>query len=133
MTLPREKQNDYQESFEWDFTHAAITATTTFKVRAPKRPFVVDSATYHNVTGLATHADNHYHGSVEIGGEEAVAMFNTDADDGAAIPADEFTDGVPVDGAVNGAADAEVTFVCTKGGTQTLPAGNLTIRGRYIG
>jgi hypothetical protein len=137
-TAPRDKNNTLQETFEWSFPHGAITGTTTFKVRKPKRDFVIDSASYHNVTGLATHADNNYVGVLKIGATAAVAMFNTDADSdpvGAAIAADTWTDGVPsaVSGALNGVPDDEVTLVCTKGsGAATLPAGQLVIRGRYI-
>ncbi len=136
MTQPLRRGQDEQEAFEFEYAHPAVTVTTTFKVAKPKRAYVVTGVQYINVTGLAEDTTNWYTIGVKVGANVACALADTDSDAVGAdnsIAANTWIDGtlVTTAGYLNGAADDEITVVATKGGTQTLPAGLLRVRGYY--
>lgn len=127
----------FQEPWSRDYSHAALTATTTVKLATVPagKTLRIDRVWYNNPTGLAADPTNAFRLEIRNGATVVALVFNTDNDDapaGAALVAD-----TPVWGAVVPAAavlegGAELTAVFTEDGTATLPAGDLRIEGRYV-
>lgn len=138
MTAPK-RPSETQESFEWEYAHAAVSATTTWKIRKPTRRYVIDAVQYINVTGLAEHADNWFTVAALVGANTICNIANTDSDEAGAdngIAANTWIDGTILPGTTldypQGDSAEELTVVATKGGTQTLPAGLFVFKGRYL-
>lgn len=135
MTAPL-PPSETQESFEWEYAHAAISATTTWKVRKPRRAYVIDAVQYINVTGLAADTTNAFQVAVAVGANTICNLVDTDSDTGAALAPNTWVDGTILPGTTldypQGAIDEELTVVATKNGTQTLPAGLFVFKGRYL-
>jgi hypothetical protein len=116
----------------------SVAATTTMKLLKVPYACVVDKIRFHTLAGLAAHASNNFKcmlqktGSVDL---LSAVLFDTDADDGAALTADAFVDGAlsAVAGATTLAADDVITAVFTLEGTQTMPVGHFEITLRRIG
>lgn len=56
--MPRRKNEFITERVVVSYDHAALTASTAFKMFTPTRQFRLDAARYYNPTGLAEHASN---------------------------------------------------------------------------
>lgn len=117
------------------FDYAQLTATTAYVVFKAPYAMTIDEIENHNVTGLAVHADNNFKCVVtKTGGGVMATVFDTDADDGAAVAADTFQGSVALgtEALRTLAAGDVVTATFTEEGTATLPAGRLVFRGRRV-
>lgn len=119
------------EPMMFQVDHASATADTTiklFKVPAGKH-FVLDSAEYKNVNGLAADASNYFDLQIKNG----AALMANKSSAAAAHTADTieaFTAGAAADRVAKPAA--QIDLVLDETGTATLPAGTVTIFGRFI-
>lgn len=135
--MPQPRQPTvYQERVVFSFDHAAVTATTTWKLHKAKgRSFRVDSVRYINPTGLTGASGNAFKGELKNGSTVMATSFNTDTGaGGATLAADTFVDATLSATEANrvAAADDVISFVVTETGTATLPAGRVVVEGRYI-
>lgn len=116
------------------FEHAALTADTAgdgLKFWVAHRRCKVVAAYYHNVTGLAEHADNHFALSVRNGSTVVAGPLSTDADGAGdnGVVADTWT-AIPLTATL---ADRKLdagdvlSFFADEGGTATLPAGRVLV------
>lgn len=132
----RRPQQYVQEPFgPYDFTYAQLTATTAYVVFKAPYAMTIDAVLNHNVTGLATHADNNFKCVItKTGGGVVATVFDTDADDGAAITADTWEAAVSygTEAVRTLAAGDIVTATFTEEGTATLPTGRLQFIGRRV-
>lgn len=138
MTAPRTKQYIYDEPFEADLDHAALTASLTRildKVPAGQT-LRIDRAFYVNDVGLATDNANDFSLVLKNGATVVATIFNTDGNDvpaGAALVAGTEVDAVfPVAANAVLAGGTKLTAVFTLEGTQTLPPGRLRVVGRWL-
>lgn len=116
----------------------SVAATTTMKLLKVPYACVIDKIRFHTVAGLAAHSSNNFKCTMAKTGAVALlsaVLFDTDADDGAALTADAYVDGAlsAVAGATTLAADDEVSATFTLEGTQTMPVGHFEITLRRIG
>jgi hypothetical protein len=133
--MPRRQNQHLAEQVELTFDHAAQTADLTVKLwKCPAgRSFVLDSAEYVNPTGLAADAANYFNLKVLKGAATVAANWSTETGQQGAIAADTFVSLVNGSLANRTFAAADVmSFMMDETGTQTLPAGRLVLRGRYV-
>jgi hypothetical protein len=116
------------------FSNASISATATQKllnVPADKF-FVVDEVQYDNITGLAADGTNYFTLSIDAGAQ-STAKWSTLTGQQGALAADtvvSFTNDTQANRVA--APGTQLKYSATKTGTQTLPVGSGTIRGRFI-
>lgn len=121
------------------YDHVQVTATTTVKLwKVPTaRKFVLERASYINVTGLATDATDAFRGELRNGSVVMATLFNTDTDDvpaGASVAANTFVEATLSSTASElwlAAADI-ISLVLTEDGTATLPAGRVIFEGYLV-
>jgi hypothetical protein len=128
----------FQEPWNTQLDHDAITATTTVKLwTVPAgKTLRVDRIWYCNPTGLAADGTNAFALELKNGATVVASIANTDSGDagGAAITADTpITTGLSATSAdlVLDAGET-LSMVFTEDGTATLPAGRLVVEGRYV-
>lgn len=130
------RPNDYlQEKLTLDLEHAQETASASYVLAfTPARKFRVRRVMYVNPTGLAADAANYFNLQLRKDATDVVANWSTETGQEGALTGD-----APVEFTLS-ATDADL--VCDAGtvldlnlaltGTQTLPAGRLTIEGDYV-
>ncbi len=139
MARPKDPQTEYQQNYLLTYDHPALTADTTIKidkVPAGKR-LRIDSVQYVNPTGLAADNTNAFAGYLKNGSTVVATLFNTDGNDtpaGAAVDADTWVTATlsTTDTELIYAAGDTLSLLFDEDGTQTLPAGRVVIRGRYV-
>lgn len=138
MANARIPQSKYIERLPWRFTNASISATFTEKlgwIVPAGFKFRIDQVNYNNPTGLAADATNFF--TIALKGSVSgivYASWSTQTSAQGALAAD-----TPVTLVLNStpanlvaAAGEILQATYTKSGTQTLPAGSLSVLGRLI-
>lgn len=128
-----------QESVVIPFDHPQVTDDTEWKIFQvpPGKTFRLDRVDYLNPTGLAEDTTNVFALSVKNGATVMAGPLSTDSDGAGAdnsIAADTFTE-IPLsatDSDLIAAAGDEISLLADEGGAATLPAGRLTLHGRYV-
>lgn len=117
------------------FDHPAVTADTTWKFwKCPAgRSFLVERASYINVTGLAGDPTDAFAGYLKNGSVVMATLFNTDTGDsgGASLAANTFVEGTlssTMSERWLAAADV-LSMLADEDGTSSLPAGRLVVEG----
>lgn len=122
------------EEVEISYDHVQVTGDTTVKLWKNKstRHFLIEEVEYVNPTGLAQDATNVFNVKV-LNAAAVAASWDTTTGQQGSIAADTFV------ALVNGSAanrlvapSAVVSLFLDEGGTATLPAGRIVIKGRYI-
>lgn len=134
----RNPNNELQEPYFLAYDHAQVTGDTTVKLdKIPSgRKVRIDSVQYVNPTGLAEDTTNVF--AVKLmNGSTVIASWSTDSDlltADASIPADTFMNltlsSTDADKLLAG-GDVLSLFL-DEGGSATLPAGRIVVRGRYV-
>lgn len=123
------------EEVEFSYDHAAVSADTTVKLWKNKstRHFLIEEVEYINPTGLAQDASNTFNVKVLNAAAVAASWDTTTTTGQGTIAADTFV------ALVNGSAanrlvapSAVVSLFLDEGGTASLPAGRIVVKGRYI-
>jgi hypothetical protein len=128
MAFLRKNPNPYRDVISVPFSNASVTATTAaaYIWSCPAgQKWIVKGVQYHNVTGLATHADNWFVLSIQ-NGATVCADWSTDTGEEGSIAAAttvEFTNAATADDRIVDSGET-LTLVLTEGGTATLPAGS---------
>lgn len=132
--MTRRRPTDYlQERVVLNHAHPAVTATTELVLFKAKRAFVVESVHYVNDTGLVADVTNFYAITLQ-NAAVVLATWSTETGQEGALTAATFADPTlsVVAGVLSLAAGDVLKLVLTEDGTQTLPAGQLQIEGRYL-
>jgi hypothetical protein len=138
MTDPRRPNQLLDEPFylRHEFAANADGGTVTTKLHKFSRRCKITKARVHTVAGLAEHGTNVVVLSVK-NGATTVASHSTDSDlmaTDAGLPADDFLDlTLATDEAdrIFEAGDV-LSFVNAEAGTTNVPAGAVTVEGRYL-
>lgn len=136
MPLPRLAAPELQEPFLLAFDHVQVTADTTIKLfKVPDgKSLRIDGVDYVNPTGLAADASNHFNLKILKGASTVMANWSTETGQQGEIAADTFVAMTlsATDANLVAAGADVISLFLDETGTQTLPAGRVVIRGRYV-
>lgn len=132
MSAPRTKST-VQEKFVFTYTHADCAADKTTQIwKVPTgRNFTIDRVLYVNPTGLAAHASNYFTIKI-LNAALVVSSWSTLTGSDGTLTADTLV--VPTITAANILVPSAtvVSLFLDLTGTQTLPAGTITVEGRLL-
>lgn len=133
--MTRRANNVYQETFVMVLDHPQATADATLQLGKshPTRQIRIDAVSYVNETGLAANASNAFNIKF-MKGSTVIASWNTlTGQQGtitAAVPVDLVLSVTAADLVVD--ANTALKLFLDEGGDTTLPAGRLTVFGRFL-
>lgn len=128
--IPRRQRAPFCVTVE----HAQVTADTTIKflkLPSDQGRLRITRVDYYNQTGLAADASNTFKVQLKAG-STLIAEWDTTTGQDGAITADTFLSLPLESGATIVDASSVLSLVLDETGTQTLPAGRLTVHGEFI-
>ena len=135
MAVARRKNSLFQERLTFSVSNASTAASTAekFWTVPTGRSLRLDGAWYNNPTGLAADANNYFTITVKKG-STVMATWSTQTTGNGALVADTPVTLVlsATDSDTVAAAGDVISVSFAKSGTQTLPAGRLTMNFRLV-